>query len=302
MGMGGVMRPTTSRMTMAALGAGGLAIAILFATLAPAAWAQQSDDTAAPPKADAPENGTAATATAATSAGTGAEQPTATRPTSSLTVGIGRSTLITAPLPTKTVSIGDPRVADVQILEQHARAAERAWTEAAEQLRKCSADVDRRATARDELAREGEQVRRLAEVLDTQRRTVEELRQTASAKTERREEERRACAVAVHEAEPAQLAQHAQRRIGGDGHLADHAEAAVASRGFGESVSLLAAETQRAQSAEARRGTPVLCVSALRVLGASAVNPGYSVTSASFFRRSIRGLSSATQPIPFSSS
>jgi pilus assembly protein CpaC len=33
-----------------------------------------------------------------------------------LTVGIGRSTLITAPLPTKTVSIGDPKIADVQIL------------------------------------------------------------------------------------------------------------------------------------------------------------------------------------------
>jgi pilus assembly protein CpaC len=33
-----------------------------------------------------------------------------------MTVGVGRSSLITAPLRTKTVSIGDPKIADVQIL------------------------------------------------------------------------------------------------------------------------------------------------------------------------------------------
>src|SRR5262245_15356668 len=109
MGKGGVMRPTTPGMTVAAVGAGALAIAIVFATLAPAAWGQQAADDAA--AASAPAK-TAAPAPATTNG----DQPTATRPTSNLTVGIGRSTLITAPLPTKTVSIGDPKIADVQIL------------------------------------------------------------------------------------------------------------------------------------------------------------------------------------------
>jgi pilus assembly protein CpaC len=97
-------------MTVAALGAGLLAMAILFAMRTPTARGQQADDTAA---AAAPATGAATTGT--TTPGSG-DQPTATRPSSTLTVGVGRSTLITAPLPTKTVSIGDPRIADVQIL------------------------------------------------------------------------------------------------------------------------------------------------------------------------------------------
>jgi pilus assembly protein CpaC len=118
----GLMRlTTTSRMTAATAAVlVGMIVVACVATAPRAALGQAAPNdagdnpggttatTPAPDNAPAPET-TPAPAVTPTRA-------TATRKTSTLAVGVGRSSLITAPLPTKTVSIGDPKIADVQIL------------------------------------------------------------------------------------------------------------------------------------------------------------------------------------------
>ena len=48
--------------------------------------------------------------------GTQAQAAAATPPDASLSIGVGRSKLVKSPLPAKTVTISDPKIADVQIL------------------------------------------------------------------------------------------------------------------------------------------------------------------------------------------